>query len=718
MTTRVALVGNPNCGKTTLFNALTGSNQMVGNWPGVTVERKEGDCTFDGETLRIIDLPGIYSLVAHSEDERVSRDYLLSGDADLILNVVDATNLERNLYLTQLLRELGFRVVVALNMWDLAEQRGLRLDLPILEERLGIRIVPTTATHSSAIHMLKQELVGEKRNPRPVQSLETILEFALLQEALTALGGPRRGMVSLESHETPEAIAWSERLETALGDPVQILLAEARYRLIGEALEAAQSVRVQAAHQSERLDRILLNRVAGLPLFFVAMYCVFWITIHFGGAFIDFFDQSMGAIFVDGLGRLLTSLHAPAWLNLILTQGVGSGLQTLSTFIPLIFVLFLMLSILEDSGYMARAAFLMDRFMRLVGLPGKAFVPLLVGFGCTVPAILATRTLEHRRDRVMTILMAPFMSCGAKMPVYALFAVAFFPHAGQNAVFLLYLTGIAVAVGTGLLLKGSLFRGEASRFVLELPPYHLPSPYGVLRHSWYRLKDFILKAGKILILVMTVLGTLNAIDTHGKMGVGPGEYSLLAKGGMVVAPLFKPLGVTEDNWPASVALFMGIFAKEIVVGTMNSLYLQQATLSNDAPKITSAPILAQLYGAVATTGGNLRDLFLNHSRESSAEHNPVFGPLRKNFAEGALQAFAFLLFVLLYVPCVSATTTAARELGGGLTLFMIAYTTGLAWSLSTLFYQITLGHDTFWILIALGILVAGFTAVKMQGQKT
>ena len=367
---------------------------------------------------------------------------------------------------------------------------------------------------------------------------------------------------------------------------------------------------------------------------------------------------------------------------------------------------------------MARAAFLMDRFMRVLGLPGKAFVPLLVGFGCSVPAIMATRTLENRRDRVMTILMAPFMSCGAKLPVYALFAVAFFPGSGQNAVFLLYLAGILVAIGTGLLLKNSLLRGEASRFVMELPPYHLPSPQGVVRHAWYRLKDFLLKAGRILIVVMAILGTLNSIDQNGHLGVSKGEHSLLATAGLAVAPIFEPLGVKRDNWPASVSLFMGVFAKEIVVGTMNALYLQQSGLDNSQEDAKPSTLVGSLILAVVTTKDNLQALLPGHdAQDDSAASNPVFPLLRTNFSEGPCQVFAFLLFVLLYMPCVSATSAAARELGSRMTVFMVVYTTGLAWTLSTLFYQISTGHQILWIAIALSLLISVVFALKIVGQR-
>ena len=712
----VALIGNPNCGKTTLFNALTGLNQMVGNWPGVTVERKEGLFTSQETMVRVVDLPGIYSFVAHSEDERVSRDYVLSQRASLVVNVIDSTNLERNLYLTVLLREMGIPVLVALNMWDLAKAHGVSIDVERLAKELGVPVVPVSAVQPKDVASLKNKIVEIiTHNILPANFSQTELSPAFAS-ALESLGGPVLGMVALESGETAEAKLWLGLIEQDLGDTPQVLLAEARYRFIDEVLLRA-SMKVGRRHVlTERLDAILLNRWAGLPLFFLSMYLVFWTTIHFGGAFIDFFDIAVGAICVDGVRHAMQMLGLPAIAIVVVADGIGGGVRTLSTFIPIIFVLFLMLSILEDSGYMARAAFIMDRFMRFLGLPGKAFVPLLVGFGCTVPAILATRTLENRRDRVMTILMAPFMSCGAKMPVYALFAVAFFPKQGQNAVFLLYLAGIVVAIGTGLMLKRNLFRGEPTRFVMELPPYHFPNPYGVVRHSWHRLKDFILKAGKILIVVMAILGTLNAIDSHGHVGIAIGEHSLLASVGLVVAPIFAPLGVSADNWPASVALFMGVFAKEIIVGTLNALYLQQGGHLDVNATSSAAGLVESLQHACSVTYANVTQLF-STTTQAIDSSNPVFGPMRKSFAEGPLQAFSFLIFVLLYVPCVSASSTAAKELGASLTVAMVLYTTGLAWTLSTLFYQFTLGHNPLWITVALAFLLSGWIFIKVKSRQ-
>ena len=323
---------------------------------------------------------------------------------------------------------------------------------------------------------------------------------------------------------------------------------------------------------SDRIDRVVLNRVLGIPIFLAVMYAMFMLTINVGGAFIDFFDILFGTILVDGFGALLGRLGSPDWLTALLADGVGGGIQTVATFIPIIGCLFLCLSALEDSGYMARAAFVMDRFMRTIGLPGKSFVPLIVGFGCNVPAIMAARTLENQRDRTMTIVMAPFMSCGARLPVYALFAAAFFPVGGQNLVFGLYLVGIGAAVLTGLVLKRTLLQGETSPFIMELPPYHLPAIGNVMIRTWDRLKGFVLRAGRVIVGVVVVIAFLNSWGSDGSFGNQDSDKSVLASIGRAMVPVFQPMGIDEDNWPATVGIFTGLLAKEAVVGTLDALY--------------------------------------------------------------------------------------------------------------------------------------------------
>ena len=527
----IGIVGNPNCGKTTLFNVLTGSRQRVGNWPGVTVERKEGHYQQQGVAVQVVDLPGIYSLDVHDEhgslDEKVARDYILSGEAELIINIVDASNLERNLYLTTQLLEMRTPLLVVLNMMDIARERGMKLDPERLARRLGCAVVPVVASRNRGIAELKakiNDLVGTAAISKaaveyapPVEEALAVLApqvAALITErsieprwlALKLLEGDQ-GAHRLTAGRLNEVVARAaQQIEQETGEEADILIADSRYGFIHAVTRDAivRSTQVRRTI-SDLIDRVVLNRVLGIPIFLAVMYLMFMFTINIGGAFIDFFDILAATIFVDGFGQGLRWLGAPEWSIMVLAEGVGSGVKVVSTFIPIIGFLYLFLSFLEDSGYMARAAFVMDRLMRFIGLPGKSFIPLLVGFGCNVPAIMATRTLENQRDRILTVAMNPFMSCGARLPVYVLFAAAFFPIGRQNVVFGLYLLGILFAILTGLVLKSTLLKGQVSPFVMELPPYHLPTLRSVVLRAWDRLKTFMFRAGKTIIAMVVVL---------------------------------------------------------------------------------------------------------------------------------------------------------------------------------------------------------------------
>ena len=701
---RIALVGNPNCGKTTLFNALTGARHHVGNWPGVTVEKKSGEYVHEGAAIEVIDLPGTYSLDAGqvSLDERVAHDFIAGGTADLIVNIVDAANLERNLYLTTQLAAMGVPMLVVLNMVDVAQAKGQPVGVQVLAQQLGCPVVPVVAAKNEGIDALK-----------------AALHEAAARKPLPTLAVP---------------------MDANAGD---IAAATSRYALASQLANAAIRSRGTARHPlTERIDNVVLNRWLGIPVYLLLMYLMFMFTINIGGAFIDFFDQAAGALFVAGFGELLGGLGAPEWLTVLLAKGIGGGIQTVATFIPVIGFLYLFLSVLEDSGYMARAAFVMDRLMRAIGLPGKSFVPLIVGFGCNVPAIMATRTLEQRRDRLMTIAMAPFMSCGARLPVYVLFAAAFFPSNAQNVVFGLYLIGILAAIGTGLLLKNSLLKGKATPYVMELPPYHVPTLRGILIHSWDRLNGFIVGAGRIIVPMVLVLNFLNAIGTDGSFGNEDSDKSLLAEVGRTITPVFHPFGLTEQNWPAAVGIFTGVLAKEAVVGTLDAAYTvlaeSDAAAAGAAPKEEEAFSLgAALSAAVATIPENLGAALgnwadplgigvgdLSDQAAVAAEQEVsagTFGAMAARF-DGAAGAFAYLLFILLYFPCTAATAAAYQESGGRWALFVVAWTTGLAYGLATLFYQVAnFARDplaaTVWVGVIGAICAAAFIAMRRFGQR-
>ena len=759
----VAIVGNPNCGKTTLFNALTGARQRVGNWPGVTVEKRSGFYTFADNAIEVVDLPGTYCLdVVDSDvslDEKVARDYILKREADLIINILDASNIERNLYLTTQLLDMGAPVVVVLNMMDVAREKGMDIDIDKLAEELGCPVLPLVASKAGNIKAFLQDIndflnngisvapplnLGEQLE-QSIGVIESTLEASANLDsplsrrwyALKLLEGDTVPLSELTRQVVNEATRQRHIIEAALEEDLDIILASRRYDVVGQLMESVIRERGVVSHRlSESIDRVVLNRVLGFPIFLGVMYLMFMFTINFGSAFIDFFDIFTGTLLVDGLGHWLNSVGAPAWAVTLLADGVGGGIQTVSTFIPVIAFLFLFLSILEDSGYMARAAFVIDRLMRFLGLPGKAFVPMLVGFGCNVPAIMAARTLDNEKDRLLTISMAPFMSCGARLPVYALFAAAFFPESGQNVVFILYLVGILAAIFTGLILKQSILSGDSSPFIMELPNYHLPSVTQVMLRTWDRLKAFILRAGKAIVMVVVVLNTLNAIGTDGSFGHQNTQSSMLSKIGQTITPAFAPMGMTEENWPAAVGLFTGILAKEAVVGTLDSMYGAIAASENaDTESETTFDLLAGLQEAVATIPANLSDLSgtltdplgvevgdltdLDAVAEEQAVKVSTFSVMAGLFPSHAA-VIAYLLMILLYTPCVAALGAIYRETTLGWTLFIAGWTFFLGYAVATIYYQLSLvsvqpGETLIWVVSIMLMMFIVVTMMKRMG---
>ena len=878
----IAIAGNPNCGKTALFNALTGSRQSVGNWPGVTVEKKEGYFDLGARHIRVVDLPGTYAIFANSEDERAAVDFLLTREADLIVNIVDASNIERNMFLTSQLVDMQQPMVIAVNMMDIAEKRGLHIDLEALSKRFGVPAIPLSAVSEKSItnfisqmaHVISSQIAipTELTYGDKIETVVKELESQVAPVAKMLDADPRWVSLMYLGNSNSYADKFAEAgvkicredISAKLGEESEFVMADARYSMAHEiAKDVIVGDRSKKTH-SDKLDSILLNRWLALPIFMVVMYLVFWIAVTIGSAFIDFFDVLFGAVFVDGLGYLLGDvIGAPAWITAILADGVGAGIQTVSTFIPVIFFMFLCLTFLEDSGYMARAAFVADRFMRFLGLPGRAFVPMMVGFGCGVPGIMGSRVLESKRERFLTIFLVPFMSCGARLPVYALFAAAFFGKQAGTIVFALYLAGIVFAIVYGLFLKKSLFMGQSSNFVMELPNYHFPKIKSLLIHSWLKLKDYVLRAGKVITIAVAVLGFLNAfgyVDGKFTAGNADSENSLLSSVGKTITPVFEPFGVEEDNWPASVSLFTGLLAKEAVIGTMNSLYsmapksdavegpqAEPATpseaaeiVAEEAPAVETAPapegetvaaadstateppaeeekpliagvdecpaeeeedgapdLKAAFIEAVSSIPANLSEVFgsltdiLGTSGELEAQNAAelkketldkiqeakvltceeyaaietfgeeegdektreevfaklaaagieldedamgaleegdlsetadIYANLRSYFHNGGhdgfnWQVFAFLVFILLYVPCLAAMGVVVREIGLGLGVLMATVQTILAWSVAVLIYQIPVGGSTGWIVTAVIVLIGTGIFLKLFGMK-
>ncbi|GAB1255995.1 Fe(2+) transporter permease subunit FeoB [Aurantivibrio plasticivorans] len=693
MSSSIALIGNPNCGKTTLFNVLTSAHQKVGNWPGVTVEKKTGTLTIDGQSVEIVDLPGIYNLEQTHVgiDERIAQDALDQGDYSLIINILDASNLERNLILTQQLLEKQLPVIVALNMLDVAEQQGLHINADELAGRLQVPVIPIVASRKQGVNGL----------------LESISEHL--------------GVDLLSPPETP--------------DPVTPGDLPARYMKVQRMLDGVVTVESHRQPFTEKIDTWVLNRYLGIPVFLLMMYLMFTFAVNVGAVFIDFFDIVFASLFIDGTRYLLDLIHSPAWLTTLLADGLGGGVTLVATFIPVIGFLYLCLSALEDSGYMSRAAFVVDRLMARIGLPGNAFVPLIVGFGCNVPAVMASRSLSRDSDRLMTIAMAPFMSCGARLTVYTLFAAAFFPTNGQNIVFLLYLLGIALAVGTGWIFRRQLFPGEVTRSVQEMPAYHMPVMRNIFITTWFRLRGFALRAGKNIVAVVVVLSMLNSISTDGTFGHEDSQDSVLAAIGRTITPAFSPLGISEDNWPATVGLFTGMFAKEAIVGTLDALYSEP--VNNDAGTAEAPDIVGAFSEAITSIGTAAKDLsgalidplgiggVGSEDAASVAESQGVKTATLTNMAAlfgTAFAAFSYLVFILLYAPCVAVLGAVVKEAGWRYALIVFSWSTGLAYYIAALIYQAgslntTPLFSSIWIIASTIAMAAGIFSLKRFGKK-
>ena len=726
-TSTIALCGNPNCGKTTIFNLLTGSRHQVGNWPGVTVERKYGQLRLqtsanNSPQIKVVDLPGTYSLDAVDEsialDEKIARNYILSDEPDLIINIIDASNIERNLYLTTQLLEIGKPVVVLLNMMDVAKTNCVSIDLKKLSKLIGCPVFPLVASRQKNISELNQFIL-EHTSPSNHQSqfeLDFDAELKDLYNSMLAVINRRMNDISVRpewlavrlieehSYPAPEAIvnqvaAIQTQVTEVFGEDIDIIIAEARYNKILHWIDKSVSKEGRLTRSlSSKLDKVFLNKYLGVPLFLFVTYLMFLFTINFGGAFIDVFDQTTNAILVEGASIWLIDMGMTGWLVTLIANGIGGGVQVVSTFIPIIGSLYLFLAVLEDSGYLARGAFVMDRFMQAIGLPGKSFIPLMVGLGCTVPAIYATRSLEYQKDRIMTVMMSPFISCGARLPVYILFAAVFFPDNKGLLIFSLYLTGIVIAVLTGLLLKKTILSGETTPFVMELPAYHMPQLRNVLLKTWEKLQSFVLGAGKLIVMVVVILSFFNSLGTDLSFGNEDTEKSVLTNIGKTLTPAFAPIGIKEDNWPATVGLFTGLFAKEVIVGTINSLYLSR---SGEAPEQQEFDLSDKLVAAVQTVPDNLSDALGSWTdplgmdvdikdtqaiAEDQGVSHGIFSAIRQSF-DGTLGAFSYLLFILLYSPCVSALGATHKETGTRWTWFSILWTTFLAYSLATIVYQ-------------------------------
>jgi len=695
---QVVLVGNPNCGKTTLFNQITGLNQKTGNWPGVTVDSQYCSVNFDQLDYFLIDLPGIYALSIDSsgQDESHVQEFLLNNKSDIIINVINANALERGLFMSLELKDFGRPIITVLNMWDEALKKNINIDTEKLANLLDSPVIPT---------------VANDRKNAGVKQLQKQINLLLQEDR-----AENKFHYSLDDNEQ----LFNQRLKTAEKIRQQVLTQPT----------------IQANDKVNKLDTITTHPVLGLMTFMFAMYVMFFFAINVSAVFIDFFDIATGAILINGGHQLFDSIGLPQWLSVILADGIGGGIQTVATFIPVIGFLYLVLTWLEDSGYMSRAAFVMNGLMQKIGLSGQAFVPLIVSFGCNVPAIMATRTLPSKRERLVTIMMAPFMSCGARLSVYALFVAAFFSQHASAIVFALYFIGILMAVLTGLLLQKTILPGKAEPFLIELPPWRLPTFKNLMIGTWIRLKGFLLDAGKIIVVMVMIIQILNSIGRDFSWGNQDSENSMLSVAAKSVVPVFEPMGIEEKNWPAIVGILTGVLAKEVVVGTLDALYTSLDKQENGVDE-TPPSIKQELLASVVSIKDNaigLGDLILdplglsitNSGSDAQMADNQdvshsLFGIIRDRFSD-KYAAFAYLLFILLYFPCVAATAAIAREAGIKWAIFSGTWSTGLAYMTAVSFFQLTHFNRSpvaasLWILLFVSTLSVVYFYLKSVGKR-
>ena len=705
MSVKIALAGNPNCGKTTLFNALTGSNQFVGNWPGVTVEKKEGKLK-GHKDVTIMDLPGIYSLSPYTLEEVVARNYLINERPDAIINIVDGTNIERNLYLSTQIMELGIPVVMAVNMMDLVEKAGDKIHTDKLSKLLGCEVVEISALKGTGIQKAAEKAISlaeRKKDVTPVHEFDSKVE-----DAITAVGTmldmdipeaqkrffaikllEKDDKIKEQMKSVPDVSAEIKTLEDAFDDDTESIITNERYvyisSIIGKCVTKGQKGGMTV---SDKIDRIVTNRWLALPIFAVVMFIVYYVSITTVGGFLTDWtnDVLFGDIIPPAIEKALVAVNCADWLQGLILDGIVAGVGAVLGFVPQMLVLFIFLAFLEGCGYMARVAFIMDRIFRKFGLSGKSFIPMLIGSGCGVPGIMASRTIESDRDRKMTIMTTTFVPCGAKLPIIALIAGAFFNNAGWVA-WSAYFVGVAAIICSGIILKKTkMFSGEPAPFVMELPAYHMPTVGNVLRSMWERGWSFIKKAGTIILLSTIVLWFLMSFGwVDGKFGMLEAEQlndSILASIGGVIAPLFAPLGWTQagEGWKMAVAAVTGLIAKENVVATFGMLF-GFAEVAEDG---------AEIWGNLAQ----------------------VMTPIA---------AYGFLVFNLLCAPCFAAMGAIKREMNNAKWFwFAIGYQCCLAYIVSLCIYQFgilfTGGGFGLWTVVAV-VLLVGFLYMLFRPYK-
>lgn len=717
---RIALAGNPNAGKSTIFNALTSSRQHVGNWPGKTVEKKEGAFKHQDCKAEVIDLPGTYSLSAYSPEEQIARDFIVQEKPDLVVAVVDAANLERNLYLTAQILETGVPLIVALNMSDVAESRGYQIDKAKLSELLGgAPVVQTIASKGIGLDQLREKIVEfvENEAASPQRSIEydrdIEKEIAILSReistvpVLTEVYQPRWLAVRLLEGE-PDLIEIVKktagtqhllrvydqslkRLRQVYGEDLDVAITDGRYGFVhGVVKTALKRSLQQRLTTSDRIDKIATNKWLGIPLFLALMYLVFNLVQNVSAPYLDWVDSVIGGPISNWTAFLLTAGGSPQWLTALIRDGIIAGVGGVLVFVPGLLVMYFSLAFLEDSGYLARAAFVMDKAMSALGLHGKSFIPMILSFGCNVPGIYATRTIESRSSRILTGLLIPFMSCSARLPVYVLFGMAFFPSRAGTVIWGMYVVGILVAIIVGVVLSRTVFKGaEQGAFVMELPPYRMPTLKGLLIHMWEHTSGFVRKAGTVIVAVAVVIWFLLNVP----WGVENPHDSYFGQLSTAISPIFAPLGF--DNWQATGALVSGFIAKEVVVSTMSQIYVGEEA---DAEPTPSTPFLTDVqdivvgFGVATVSAGKelievLTPGFTLFAGEEEEDDGQIGLSKALQSAFTPLTALAFLIFVLLYVPCVATVAAQAQEFGWQWAVFSVGLNMAVAWIAALVVYQ-------------------------------
>ena len=700
---RISFVGNPNTGKTALINAIAKSDLEVGNWPGVTVEKKEARFTYAKEKIVLVDLPGAYTLTPYSLEEKVTRNMLAEGEFDGIINVIDTTNLRRNLYLTLELIDMQQPMVVALNMFDDFTKRGYELDTNKLQEILGIPTIPTIASRGlgtqklldSAIAAVKEHTIA---HIQPYQEhIEKEIAF-LIHAMPKTIRSPRLFAIHLlendpytlslaESMDQNDLIEKAtkarERLEAHMQLPIKTIITRSRYAVIDRLLDTVlKKPIVDKVLLSEKIDAIVLYKWLGIPLFFVIMLIMFKLTFDGSGPLVTWVSN----FFQNYLGKYLSiSLQdtAPPWLTSLLTDGILSGVGLVLSFLPLLFLLYFFMAMLEESGYMARVSFLLDRLRRSLGIKGNGFISMIIGFGCNVPAVYATRTLTTKRERIITILMIPLMSCSARLPIYALFTAIFFQAHQVFVIMSLYLLGITVALLLGWMTNRILPATKSNPFFLELPTYHMPNMKAVWVLMWPKLKDFIVRAGTVIVIASIVLwGVINL-----PAGTKP-QDSYLAQAAKQITPIFKPAGFGE-HWEPIAAMIPGTLAKEVVISSLGTIYGVETkdnfTQSSNFKEDTLMQVKA-LKNALANAFLQIFNIHLE-SLSTDVKPNILQQKLKEQFAS-PLAVFSYLVFILLYIPCVSTMAAIKEELGMRWMLFETLFLPLVAYGTSLLVYQI------------------------------